>query len=504
MYLLKNAWRNVIRFRGRSILIGVIVLVVALASCLALSIRAAAEQTRASTLEGMNITATISVNRTAWMQQEDGEEKDQEEKQSELENLPRLTLEELETYAQAESVKSFTYVKNLMMNAGEDGLQAVGASDREEPGGPAGHASFLSGESGDFTVSGYSDADSIESFRNGTSAVTEGNLYLEGAATGECLISEELSTLNDLWVGDTITLENPQEEGDVYTLTISGIYSTEEGSSGSFASTSQDPANIIYVSAETVEAIEKNSQNVCGESTDEETGETVTTALTAGVTGTYSFASEEDYQAFPEQAEELGLDTDTYTVSSSDMQSFENSLSTLENLSQFALYFLVVILAIGAVVLIVVHVFSIRERKYEIGVLMSLGMRRSRICLQFVAETAILSVLCVAVGTAAGSLVSVPVTNALLQAQVDSQQAQEDALSENLGRRDKMDFDWLPELPGETSEEIEEVTQVSVAADWTVVLQLLGISVLLTIAASAVGLICVARFEPLEILANRD
>lgn len=37
-----------------------------------------------------------------------------------------------------------------------------------------------------------------------------------------------------------------------------------------------------------------------------------------------------------------------------------------------------------------------------------------------------------------------------------------------------------------------------------VVLQLLGIGVLLTVAASAVGLICVARFEPLEILVNRD
>lgn len=61
MYILKNAWRNVIRSKGRSILVGVIILAIALSSCLALSIRAAAEQTRKSALGAMNITAAISV-----------------------------------------------------------------------------------------------------------------------------------------------------------------------------------------------------------------------------------------------------------------------------------------------------------------------------------------------------------------------------------------------------------------------------------------------------------
>lgn len=91
-----------------------------------------------------------------------------------------------------------------------------------------------------------------------------------------------------------------------------------------------------------------------------------------------------------------------------------------------------------------------------------------------------------------------------MQTQVDSQQAQEDALNENLGKRENMGFDRKPGMPGESTAETQTITQVSAAADWMVVLQLLGIGVLLTVASSAVGLICVARFEPLEILVNRD
>ena len=46
MYIVKNALRNLLRSKGRNILIGLIVLVIAVASCLALSIRQAAVTAR--------------------------------------------------------------------------------------------------------------------------------------------------------------------------------------------------------------------------------------------------------------------------------------------------------------------------------------------------------------------------------------------------------------------------------------------------------------------------
>ena len=57
---------------------------------------------------------------------------------------------------------------------------------------------------------------------------------------------------------------------------------------------------------------------------------------------------------------------------------YEQSAQPLENLVKFEGYFLIVILLIGAIILIVLNVFATRERKYEIGVLSAIGMKKAR------------------------------------------------------------------------------------------------------------------------------
>lgn len=42
MYIIQNAWKSIIRSKGRNILIGLIALIISLSGCLALSIRQAA------------------------------------------------------------------------------------------------------------------------------------------------------------------------------------------------------------------------------------------------------------------------------------------------------------------------------------------------------------------------------------------------------------------------------------------------------------------------------
>ena len=69
MYVLKNALKSVSRSMGRKILIGIIVLVISISCCIGLSIRQAAESARTQTLDSMSVTAQISVDRQAMMQQ---------------------------------------------------------------------------------------------------------------------------------------------------------------------------------------------------------------------------------------------------------------------------------------------------------------------------------------------------------------------------------------------------------------------------------------------------
>ena len=67
MYIVKNALRCISRAKGRNILIGIISLVIAVSACLGLSIRQAAESAKETTLEELNITATISYDRSSMM-----------------------------------------------------------------------------------------------------------------------------------------------------------------------------------------------------------------------------------------------------------------------------------------------------------------------------------------------------------------------------------------------------------------------------------------------------
>ena len=68
MYIVRNALRNIARSKGRNVLVGIIVLVIAISSCVALSIRQAASKVESQSLNNLKITGQISVNRESLFQ----------------------------------------------------------------------------------------------------------------------------------------------------------------------------------------------------------------------------------------------------------------------------------------------------------------------------------------------------------------------------------------------------------------------------------------------------
>ena len=129
----------------------------------------------------------------------------------------------------------------------------------------------------------------------------------------------------------------------------------------------------------------------------------------------------------------MGLD-ESYTISSSDLTSYEQSLEPLQNLSKYAGYFLIVILVIGGIILVVLNIFNIRERKYEIGVLSAIGMKKSKISLQFLTELLCVTFLALIIGSGIGAVSSVPLTNALLAHQIESNAQTAHGQNERFGR----------------------------------------------------------------------
>lgn len=555
MYIIKNALRCISRSIGRNVLIGIIVLVIAVSSCIGLSIRQASENAKQETLDGLSITATISYDRQSLMEEMGGMQRGQEDRGEEPPEMPQggfdrdsfqnkmsemetLSLDEYESYAGASTVKDFYYSSTTYVNGTDDfiavsntssetetatatdtttqsmdnAMMAMQGGGMQDMGGKGGMSSV---NMGDFTVIGYSSDTAMTDFADGTASITEGAVFDEGTENLDCIISQELATYNELSVGDTINVLNPNNEDEEYTLNIVGVYekaSSQGDMSAQFGMTMSDPANEIYMSYTALQSIISDSQTTNADDT--------SLALSDSLTTTYSFADVDDYETFAQEVYDLGLD-ENYTVSSSDITAYEQSLVPLETLSTMAGYFLIVILAIGAIILVVLNVFNVRERKYEIGVLTAMGMKKGKVAMQFMTEIFVVTLCAVILGVGIGGVSAVPVTNALLESRTTAQTQQTEQLTQNFGRGSNMGgmqdmpqgeqpqpegeagSGFMDKVPGGQAV-TEYITEVNSAMNLTVVLQMLLIAVGLTLVSGMVSMLFVMRYEPLKILSNRD
>ena len=556
MYIIKNALRCIGRSKGRNVLIGIIALVIAISACIGLSIRQASESAKKSALEGMSVTATISYDRTSAMGQMSGGgfggggfgggfgSFDRDQFADLMGSASSLTLEEYQKYAAAESVQDFYYTLTAYFNGSDEFLPVSdeASDDGEEesessgssmfPGGMGGMMGGMFGggfSSGDFTVIGYSSDTAMTDFVSGNASILEGGtMFEEGTEEYNCVISEELALYNGLDVGSTIILTNTALDTETYTLTVMGIYTSSQTNdfSMSMFGTSQDPANRIYMSANALSAIIAASEASSTTVTNDYGYETET-KIEGTLEATYSFADTDAYYAFEDEVRALGLD-ESYTVSSSDLTEFENSLAPLNTLGTMAGWFLVVILIIGGVILVVLNIFNVRERKYEVGVLTAMGMKKWKVAAQFMCEILVVTMIAVIIGAAVGAVCSVPVTNALLESQVASQNSQQNQIDNSFGRPGNMGGmpsgmpgmpSGMPGMPSDLPDDFggennpfgdffgsaaDYITEVDSAMNLTVVFQMIGVGLLLTLVASAASVLFIMRYDPLKILANRD
>ena len=550
MYIIRNALRCIGRSKGRNVLIGIIALVIAVSACIGLSIRQAAESAKTSALDGMRVTATIRYDRAGAIGNMSGGRPGMGGGRPDLGGGfdfdlsgimgggSSLTLEEYLKYAEAESVQSFYYTLTAYLD-GSDSLTPVTDESEDSSSGSSG-GSFGSGgmfpggmggmmggtrTTGEFSVIGYSSDSAMTAFVNGSASIVEGSMFEEGTSELVCVISEELAMVNGIAVGDTVTVTNPALSSETYTLTVAGIYTSSENNdfSMSMFGSAEDPANQLYMSATALQAILDASKENSVTVTDDN-GRTHESEMTGTLDATYTFADTDAYYAFENEVRALGLD-ESYTVSSSDIQAFENSLAPLETLGTMAGWFLLVILIIGGVILVVLNIFNVRERKYEVGVLTAMGMKKWKVAAQFLCEILVVTMLAVVIGAAIGAVSAVPVTNALLEGQVQNQSNQQSQVDQSFGRPGNMGGGFpggmsgmpsdLPSnmgggnpfgdmLGGMFDDAANYITEVDSAMNLTVVLQMIGVGLLLTLVASAASVLFIMRYDPLKILANRD
>jgi len=501
MYIVKNALKSISRSKGRNILIGIIIMVIAVSSCIALSIRNSANEVVSKQKESFAITATVGINRESMRTNSQSNGTDM---RTLMESIPALTVDQLKNYADSKYVKSLNYSITTSLNSSNitavsNSTSAATATSSTSAGSTSNKVQRAAGDiggqsQGSFRVTGYSSTAAMSSFINGSSKITSGAMFSDSDTSNVCVVSDELASANSLALGNNVTLTNPNDTTQSYTFKVVGIYTDTSTSEGSQMNMFSDSANSIitnYTAAnKMITASASNS----------------TTKLSSQLSSSFSLVNADSLDAFKSELTSKGLNQ-YYTVTSN-ISSFNQSVEPLSNLSSFATIFLLLVLAIGGIVLVVLNLINIRERKYEIGVLRAIGMKKGKVALQFITELSIVTIIALFIGSGIGAAASVPTANYMLKTEIASIESQNQQQQQNFGMQ--------ASTTGQSTRKggigglfgmganVSYVNQINAVINGMVLLEIAGIGILLVILSSGISLIFISRYEPLKILSSRS
>lgn len=516
MYILKNSLISIIRNKGRNILIGIIILVIACTSTVTLAIRGSADNIVRNYEESHDIIASISFDRKGLAQNFKGGEDAKRENIETFNNIESFTVQDVKSYGDSEYLKGYYYTNTTSLNSDTltkatdsfeyevEDRQTTTSSTTSTTGGNFGMGKGPEAEmgrrtitnnntttvitkskeifqsarnlTGDFEIEGYSSYEAMTNFKDGVYKVTDGEM-ITNFDEYECVINSELASLNEIEVGDKITLKNPNNEDKKYEFTVTGIY-TDNSNADDASNMYSQSANKIITGTPIIDLLVQDDNE-----------------LVTNVTPSFIVKSEEDIEKFTEEVQQKGL-SEYYTVNTN-IEELKSATKSIQNVKTFATTFLIITLIISAVVLFVINMINIRERKYEIGVFRTIGVSKFKLTMQFVLELLIVSVVMLVIGASIGSYLSKPIGNTLLQNEIEASKEEREEMSNNFGKG-PMDMKF------EGNSDIEAIDTIDTVVDFGVVLRLLGIGILLTLVSSIASMISIQRFSPLTILKERS
>ena len=118
MYILKNAWTSITRNKGRNILMGIIIMVIACATAVSLAIITSANQLVKSYENKYDITATIGINRQKMMENfKPDDESSKEQMKENFNAIESITIDDIEKYGDSQYVKNYYYTYSVGLNS---------------------------------------------------------------------------------------------------------------------------------------------------------------------------------------------------------------------------------------------------------------------------------------------------------------------------------------------------------------------------------------------------
>ena len=318
------------------------------------------------------------------------------------------------------------------------------------------------------TIIGTNDPQLLNA-QTGTNTTLSSGQFISGSQdTNSAMISTAMASKNNLKVGSTFTAYGS-------TLTVTGIFN---------GSSNQSSSDAVIVSLPT-------EQRLSGQSGD--------------VTSAVATIDSLDNLSSTTTAIQNTLGS-TADVLNSQAQATA-AVQPLDSVKSVALFSLIGAVVSGAIIILLIMIMIVRERRREIGVLKAIGSSNLRIMIQFISEAVTFTILGAIIGLIIGIAAGNPVTN-LLVTNSSSQ-----STSSVAGVRANRSFDFGGNSSATTFRRPSggflarnagglrnTLSNRSTNVGWSILFYGLGVAILIAIAGSAMATILIARIRPAEVI----
>lgn len=444
-----------------------------------ITIQSAAVKSSELAREQLGGSVTLKVDREKMMQeqQESGDRK-------RFESTP-ISVKSAEKLASLDHVKSYNFISSTSALADnfdpiESGDEDSSDSNSDEPAGPGGdEQGGRQMMQADVSIDGVTSTALVSEFSDGTSKITEGRALTKDDVNKKVAVIEEtLAEENKLKIGDTIKVKASSDEATTINLKIVGIYkTTSSGDNQAQNFAFLNPYNKIYTPYTAASALK---------------GDDYKNAIDEAA---YNMDDASNIDAFIASAKKTGIDLDTFTLDAND-QLYQQMVGPIENVASFSKNVVYLVTIAGAVILGLIVMMSIRERKYEMGVLMAIGEKRWKLIGQFLTEILMIAVLAIGISALTGSLIAEQIGNQLLSQQIEQTSASQSA-GGMMGPGGGGFF-------GQSTAQVSAIDQLDIQVSFGDLMALGGIGLLIAMFATLLPSISVLRLHPKTILTKQE
>ncbi|CAJ1224956.1 ABC transporter permease [Lactiplantibacillus xiangfangensis] len=384
MNFFKRAWLNLTAKKGRSILLILVTSAIMLFVLAGLLIRNAADTATSNAKKSVGATVTLSANREAAFKKMHSSTSTSKSSRPKLTTSP-VKLSDAKKIAKLSNVASYNATVSTSANA--KGFDAISTSTSSNTGGGMkGGMGASSSGSGDIAIAGVTSTSSVTSFESKSSKIMKGRgITASDEGTNNVVIESELAKEDSLNVGDTIKMKATTGTKKTYTLKIVGVYKASSSTSTEQGPGATDPSNSVYTSYTFANAIKGSKYKNTADSV------------------TFTISDPAKVSKVKTAGNQL-ISTSKYSLSTDD-SSYQTVKASMNNVKSFADKIVWLVAIAGTIILALIVILMIRERRYEIGVLLSLGESRWKIVAQFFAEMVMVLVVSVVLAGFGGKFV---------------------------------------------------------------------------------------------------